>query len=286
MICEVELSVREVAHRSLELRLRNIGHLVTSVRTKDDRSVERIHQLRTETRRADAALRLFKNWLPCRRERWTKECLDEIRATAGTVRDLDVMQPLLKKLGEQLPKPARLWLLDRVVELRTDSVRSLKKFCHRLRKQDFERRSRLLARRIRWRQTTTEPNLSDHCAIVIRELEAKIVTAVESEIDEIQPLHRLRILCRRMRYTLDLISKVVPSATNDQTRGLLSEMQDKLGFINDQMSVLKFLRHHASECRSHSIKLALQQASDSLETSLKSQMRFVAKDTIEKARQI
>ena len=77
--------------------------------------IEHVHRLRVSTRRAVAALKLYRDWLPPAKFRWVKKRLKKIRRAAGDARDLDVLaERLQRELGEraaallaEIERPAR-----------------------------------------------------------------------------------------------------------------------------------------------------------------------------------
>ena len=65
--------------------------------------VEHVHRLRVATRRASAALKLYRDCVGDKPARWMKKWLRKIRRAAGDARDLDV---LADRLAHDYGEPA------------------------------------------------------------------------------------------------------------------------------------------------------------------------------------
>src|SRR5262245_57840761 len=85
-------SVSAACRRSLEDRLATVAYWLPLAARQIDDDVEKVHQLRVSTRRAIAALKLYRDWLPRRTRRWLKKRLNDSREAAGAARDLDVLR--------------------------------------------------------------------------------------------------------------------------------------------------------------------------------------------------
>jgi len=78
-----EMELVEAARRVLEVRLRVVGEYLPRVERADPTDTENVHQLRVATRRAGAALRIFKVCLPHKVARRAGQRLRRIRRAAG-----------------------------------------------------------------------------------------------------------------------------------------------------------------------------------------------------------
>src|SRR5438034_937550 len=87
----------EAAREAIRTRLDAVRHFLDEAVAGRDEA-EGVHQLRIWTRRASAALRLFKPALPNGRRQWLKKHLRRVRRAAGDVRDCDVH---LERLEQQ-----------------------------------------------------------------------------------------------------------------------------------------------------------------------------------------
>src|SRR4051794_33720985 len=80
----------EAARHVLFVRLQVVKDHLPRATLEADRDIEYVHQLRVGTRRADAALRIFKACLPKKVHRKARRRLRKLRRAAGAARDWDV----------------------------------------------------------------------------------------------------------------------------------------------------------------------------------------------------
>ena len=86
-----DASVVDAARVSLAARLTAVAHWLPLAAYHSSQDSEHVHRLRVSTRRAVAALKLYRDWLPSGHFRWVKGRLKMIRRAAGEARDLDVL---------------------------------------------------------------------------------------------------------------------------------------------------------------------------------------------------
>src|SRR6266852_4391879 len=91
----------EAAQRVLEVRLGIVRDRLPPAMFEADKDVENVHQLRVATRRAGAALRIFRLCLPEKEFKRIRRRLRRLRRACGAARDWDVF---LANLG---PRQAR-----------------------------------------------------------------------------------------------------------------------------------------------------------------------------------
>src|SRR5262249_55834949 len=80
----------EAARHVLFVRLQVVKDCLPRAALEADRDIEYVHQLRVGTRRADAALRIFKVCLPKKVQGEARRRLRKLRRAAGAARDWDV----------------------------------------------------------------------------------------------------------------------------------------------------------------------------------------------------
>src|SRR2546421_5497268 len=93
MMTPAREAARLVLHRRLEAVIDALGPALQNP-TNDP---EVVHRLRVATRRAGAALRIFRSLLPARQYRRARNRLRQLRRAAGAARDWDVFLAQLEK---------------------------------------------------------------------------------------------------------------------------------------------------------------------------------------------
>src|SRR5581483_8236462 len=103
------MAVPEAATAVLAARFAVVREFLPLAVEKPYDDPEHVHQLRVGTRRAGAALRVFKDCLPRKHRSATRDALRTIRRAAGDARDWDVFLlglPAVKALASAVGKPA------------------------------------------------------------------------------------------------------------------------------------------------------------------------------------
>src|SRR5262245_49981347 len=85
-----DLTVANAARRVLAERFEGGCGQMPLAMHQPDADPEHAHRLRVGTRRAGAALRIFRAWLPDRARRRARRTLRGLRRAAGAARDWDV----------------------------------------------------------------------------------------------------------------------------------------------------------------------------------------------------
>jgi len=199
-----------------------------------------VHRSRVAARRLRAALRLFRPVLGGRETKRANRRVRDGARTLGEARDLDVQQSLvrdrLRTCDDAKAKPGlrRLSLrlkqqreaeTPRVVEAAKRLIGSRE--LSRLRQGMIERPSGAAA----------AGPASVFRGAIRRALDE--VDALGEAVDrpgEMEPLHELRIACKRLRYSLEILASCLPAprhAPLDESVDTLKAMQDELGTIHD-----------------------------------------------------
>ena len=262
------------ANQSVRRPLRNLVHLLKAVASgEEDDDIELIHQLRTESRRADVALRLFADRLPRRELDWVRRRVGQIRAKSGPVRDMDVIMPLVMGLGDPFSAQAKHWLVEQIEILRTNELVSLKQYCQRLFDRGFIGRCRRLSRCGSGQNLDANLGFLKSCSKFVSRLATKYFQKVDLLKTDERQLHKVRILGRRLRYTLELLPDLGIEFTPESDADVawvcrrLSKIQETLGQVHDEMSALRLMKERLADASEASVTESMRQLIDSLETS-------------------
>lgn len=226
---------RAVAVRTLRCRLAAVLHYLPLAARNSGRKNESVHQLRVWTRRAAAALRLYRKWIPQRRGLWMKRHLAEIRRAAGAARDLDV---LIERLRKSAPTPAtRKWLKEARAE-RVQAQSAIGAIQKRMlvQKQLDRRVERLLDRTARGKDKRTSPDQAQFgswARVQLRSSVRRFFVAVPPMHADDEALHRFRIAGKKLRYDMEHLVAAFPEEFRTQLYPVIEEFQDRLGSIND-----------------------------------------------------
>jgi CHAD domain-containing protein len=235
---KVDDSLGEAGRKVLRMHLARMLHFEAGTRSGEN--IEDLHKMRVATRRMRAAWRVFDGaYRPKVQRRYGRE-LRSIARVLGEVRDIDVLLEDLDSYIANLPAPGRE---------ATEPLRSA------WRKRREVARKRLVARldSRKYRQFVDDyldftespgageimlplgqPSLVRDTAGSRILIAYEHVRAYETIITwaDVPTLHALRIEGKRLRYTMEYFSEVLP-VTSRSLIAQIAEMQDHLGLMND-----------------------------------------------------
>jgi CHAD domain-containing protein len=214
----------DVAARALAGRLGAVRRYLK--RAAAGAGTEDIHQLRVWARRADAALRLYADFLSPKRLKWFRKWLKRLRRAAGRVRDSDVFVRWLSGPGDAWPA--------RLKADRRRGHRAIRRLAARLDGgRRLRRRTRKLLGRMGAEHAGTAERFADRARASIRPLADAFFAALPGDAADDAALHRFRIRGKELRYGLELLAGAFPPAFRDELYPLVGTLQEKLGLVND-----------------------------------------------------
>jgi len=240
--------VTEVAVRALRSRLEPVQEYLPLAANQHEEDIEYIHQLRVWTRRADAAIEMYRELLPEWRAAWIEEQLGRIRKATNAARDADVFARRLE--DDQAPGAARL--LKHVLEQRTEVQQRVLEVYERLTKKKgrFGRRVEKLLKRVRLRgkrQKSQEPTYRAWAENHLRPVLDEFFELAAGDLNDTDSLHQFRIVGKKLRYAMELLSAAFDSELRRNAYPLLETLQDRLGKVNDHASALVRIQHWIEE---------------------------------------
>jgi triphosphatase len=195
---------------------------------------EELHDMRVATRRLRAAFDLFAEVLPIRARHFRGE-LGWLASVLGAVRDLDVQleaQTTMVEPGQEMlwadltnlltreREAARVAMLEALESVRWD--RLVNGMTAMVQQGPFRRST---ATRSAALVAVPELICSRHAAVVKAAKRAK-------RSGQAADFHRLRIRCKRLRYSLEFGTELYDGRTNRYTRQL-AKLQNQLGLMQD-----------------------------------------------------
>jgi CHAD domain-containing protein len=225
----------DAAQRVLEVRLGVVRDGLPQAMFEADKDVEHVHQLRVATRRAGAALRIFRLCLPEKDFKKVRRRLKRLRQACAAARDWDVF---LANLGPRLARartehrPGLDFLLGygsgrRAAAQEVLSAQDKKPF-------DWDDL-------IRHTLNSLHHPAHDGSLHGLRDLARPQLTALVQELEEAakrdliqyEHLHQVRILGKRLRYAMEIFECCYGEAFKEEYYPAITDMQDILGDAND-----------------------------------------------------
>jgi CHAD domain-containing protein len=234
-------AVDQVARRALAVRLQAVGYYLDEALHGADEA-EGVHQLRIWTRRAGAALRLFRATIADADHRRMRKLLRKIRRRAGAIRDCDVHLQRLESESERPPKR----IIKSLQAERRAARRKLQALRRRLRKDDkLQARAERLLSRIEWpkrHSSRAAPPFASWCRQELAPLAARFFELAGGDLRRDETLHALRIAGKRLRYALELTASALKPQAGQRLYDELSDLQDRLGEVCDHLAAVGQLR--------------------------------------------
>jgi CHAD domain-containing protein len=223
--------VVEAARQALSLRLAVIEHYLPLAATEPEADVEYVHHLRVATRRASAALKLFRDCLPTKRAKKAKKQLRRIRRAAGDARDWDVFLAMLGTWAAKRPAVERRGL-DFLHGVAFERRRALQTGLVDAAEAAFEPNAILAP--LGEPETSSAPRRLDELAeSAVNELLGRLDAELEVKSSEYAHLHQVRILGKRVRYALEVFADCFAPAFRTELYPGVEKMQEILGDAND-----------------------------------------------------
>jgi CHAD domain-containing protein len=226
-------TVEDAARRSLEARLGAVAHWLPLAAHLAEHDIEHVHRLRVSTRRAVAAIRLYRDWLPPKQFRWMKKRLKKTRRAAGNARDLDVLADRLAREWGDRAAP----VLAIIAQRRSAVQPAIIEVAEQCRSQDqFVRKTSALVDGIRApRDKKLSSSFEEWAYRQLHDAAAEFFEALPGNAADTAALHQFRIRSKALRYVVELLAPGLEPAIREEHYPIVEELQERLGRINDHV---------------------------------------------------
>ena len=198
---------------------------------------EAIHDLRVSIRRVVQGFKTFGELLDPAPVKKLRRRLHELMDLCASVRNCDVALTLLDQVGVTTDAS--------VSRLKKTRAEGAKKLSRRLKRERLKRHPapsvRSHPKEREWNlDQTLEVNLRRVLPALAEEFFASGMAAISAHASY-EALHRFRLQAKRFRYTLELFERFYGSEMANGA-GMLKELQDRLGAINDCATTVVLLQ--------------------------------------------
>lgn len=236
-----------VVRAALAGRLAAVEHYLEATTPDEVHDPEHVHQLRVATRRADAAVRAFADFLPPRKARKMRRALRKIRRAAAEARDHDVMAMRYATPCADVPDAAQEWLWSRIVDARRAAHPGVDEVYRRRAAGNFAARSQRLLDRVRWRGSGAEPAFAALAVEAVVQAGDECFGAARGRPRRAAALHLLRIAAKRFRYAIELFAAAAPPMRDD-VYSQIERVQEMLGKANDHAVAAERIARWRKHC--------------------------------------
>ncbi|MBK9171315.1 MAG: CHAD domain-containing protein [Bryobacterales bacterium] len=237
-----EEDIRAFARRQARTLLKKLAGEI--VRTAGEPDADAIHDLRVAIRRVSQCLSIFAPLYPKGEAKAIRKRLAAVRKLAGAVRDRDIA---IEYLGESAAAGAP----DLIPVLATEREEELRQVAVRVHRWQAKESWKNWRRRLRAKSGSRGEGVAPwdlarpaaaNAAAVLPSLAASFFLAGRALTETGAPerFHELRILGKRLRYTLELFAPLY-GPSGERRLATLREIQQALGEINDCVTMLALL---------------------------------------------
>jgi CHAD domain-containing protein len=228
------MPIQDAARRVLAVRLGAVRDRLSVTEANAADSVEHVHQLRVGTRRAAAALRIFREFLPARLHRRTRRVLRRIRRAAAAARDWDVFLEALRARAPRAHTAQRrgLAFLIGFGQGQSAAARSLLQEAVPRLLNSIERRTIAVDAALQ-ELDPGNVTLRDVAIPALTQLVEEFEAAAHGNLDAYDALHQVRIKGKQLRYALEVFESCFARGLRHDFYPRVAEMQEILGLAND-----------------------------------------------------
>ncbi|MFG0276223.1 MAG: CHAD domain-containing protein [Phycisphaerales bacterium] len=235
------------AHKAARLvvdeRLRRPTDLLGAAVAEIGHAPEAIHRLRVATRRAQAALDSFAPLLDKAARRKARRAMQRIRRAAGPARICDVHEELFAQRVNAAASSrcaAIGFVLGRIHAERETAIRSVGRIAERWPPKRLQRLRKKALRPVNGKHAGE--TFGAFGARAVAEAQATFVEASRQNLRVFERLHDLRKAAKATRYTLEIFRSCMTPEAFDQMYSRATEVQRRLGDLNDTHEMLERLR--------------------------------------------
>lgn len=231
-----DMPLTEAAQDVLRARLEVVQDHLPKAVTESERDPEHVHQLRVATRRADAAMRIFRTCLPGRVYRQARGRLRTARRAAGAARDWDVFLIALRDRATEVEKddlPGVDFLIAYALGQRAAAQAALTALEAGEDGGTFPGFIVATVEEVRPPHHDARATLADLARPMIHTLLLQLRQAAGGDLKDYDHLHQVRIQGKRLRYAMEVLHCCFAPAFRDTFYPMIEEMQELLGRAND-----------------------------------------------------
>jgi CHAD domain-containing protein len=229
------MTLKVAARHVLVTRLDVVYHWLPRAIHEADQDPENVHQLRVATRRADAALRIFRPCLPGKSYRNARARLRTIRRAAGAARDWDVFLIDLRQRTRSA-KAADRPGLDFLAGYAAGQRRAAQSGLENVEADPVHTFPEFVTATLDDLHEAHEDGkttLLELARSLLSELLINLHERATGDLKDYERLHKVRIAGKRLRYALEVFADCFGPELRDRLYPMVEEMQEILGRAND-----------------------------------------------------
>jgi CHAD domain-containing protein len=224
-----EQPVREAAAHILDIRLKAVGYWLPLAAEKSAEDAENVHQLRIASRRAVEAVRLFSDLVEGQELADLRGKLRQIRRAADGARNWDVLSP---RFVSREGIAQKIW--EEVRKRRAEAQGPIVSIHQELLAGAFDQQIDHVVRAVATQALKKIPrSFGRQAPRYLKKALRRFFRAAVADLSDDENLHELRILAKKLRYTMEPLSSAFDADFRNRLYPQITFLQDLLGSIND-----------------------------------------------------
>lgn len=240
----------EAARAILDVRLAAVRQRLAGVRESADAPAKAVHGLRVSSRRAAAALGVFRDVVPKRDGRRIRRTLRRLRQAAALARTADVHATMVGEflVGASGARAAACgYALGRLgVEAELGRLR-LADAVKRAGAKRVARHHGRLIDRLREAESGDGATFGAAGREVVEDAFTRVELAMTGDLSSAEKLHELRLVVKRFRYVVEVVEPCLDAEAFAETMKQTRALQKRLGELNDLAELEARLEEYARE---------------------------------------
>jgi len=227
--------VVEASRERIAERLTTVRDCLRKALAKPRRRRQHIHALRVATRRATAAIDLFRDCLPKPIRTEVRTTLRSLRKAVAEARDWDVLlQQLANTMRANVDTdvPTLDMLTGYALAHRGQAQSALEAVARDCSPQDLKKLEARVVAAVRWKRKS-QTTLGDFASPIIGQRLRDLTNLADRDNDAWTMLHEVRIAGKRLRYALEVVDGCLDPAVTEHVTPALVRLQEVLGGVND-----------------------------------------------------
>ena len=247
-----DMPVDEAARHVLEIRLKAIEKALPLAHHHPEDDIEYVHQLRVATRRADAAIRIFRPFVNLPKRKKMRKRLRQIRRAAGEARICDVHRVAFVDKRRQAQGHQRA-ILEEIISWNDAERRRAQKSLDATAEQYPIKKLKRARERLGDHLEPANGKKKKSAPTLIQAARKSLPSFVDSVREDGQAdlavydnLHQFRISGKRLRYAMEVFAPCFGDEFK-QLYDRVEKLQDRLGAINDTVEIIERLTDFATD---------------------------------------
>jgi CHAD domain-containing protein len=208
-------------------------------------NIENLHKLRVNIRNLYVNLNFLNIYYPKYKRKIILSGMKILKDCTNHIRDIDVFIDYFEKIFEinktNISKNGIDGLYQELVEKRKNNFAELHQIFYDFISYDFFKYWRSILKNHHKFSPKYKEKYQIYLINRLKETWYRFEEKLQTDIDDEEELHQLRIAGKKFRYSFETVKELYPDETRKDINNIMVDIQDSLGTINDCKMILQLL---------------------------------------------